>query len=209
MDQAHSPETFRIPSPEESRLPQKSAARKDAPTGAQIRARIRQNVIMLCMFTIVYLVPIGLASSMRMRLLAIGIFLAVLIVGSAIALTGTPSRRIPTSRAEKFVGLTAFGESIAAIVGLIVGFVTGNWWPFGVLLLGSVALHFISLAVAFFRRADYIAIACIFISLTMAIVNPLETLWDSWAIAGALAAGSTAMYVIVIGRSLRHSSSSS
>ncbi|MDN6487027.1 MAG: hypothetical protein L0K34_06030, partial [Ancrocorticia sp.] len=86
------------------------------------------------MFTIVYLVPIGLASSMRMRLLAIGIFLAVLIVGSAIALTGTPSRRIPTSRAEKFVGLTAFGESIAAIVGLIVGFVTGNWWPFGVLL---------------------------------------------------------------------------
>ena len=190
MAQMHNPDEYRTPSPS-----------KD-----DIQKVAKANIGLLSFFTVLYLVPLFLTSSMRISLIAVGVLLIVFGVGlvTAISKRRAPGELREISKAEAtFIGVTSFLEFVAVIIGLAIGFISDVWWPFGLLLVGSVVLHFFSLTLAYRRPADYFAFACVVVAFVLLIVNPLSPLWDLWALVGAIVAATTALYVVELARTLR------
>ncbi|WP_297555709.1 hypothetical protein [uncultured Actinomyces sp.] len=174
-----------------------------APSITQIRRTLKGNIVLLSIFTAMYLAPIALASSIRNVLIAIALFVVLFAVGLAITRAPLAPSKRPTKRQAGLVGLTSMLELVAVIAGLIIGFVADAWWPFGVLLVGSVALHFLTLLLAYRRRSDYFALTLVVVAFALLVVSPISPLWDLWAVAGGIVAACTALYIVEPARTLR------
>ncbi|MDO5049901.1 MAG: hypothetical protein Q4D87_08480 [Actinomycetaceae bacterium] len=162
------------------------------------------NIALLAMFTVMYLVPVVLVSETRVAVIAGALFVGLFGVGlTLIRVLPLPARRNVTKLQGSFIALTSIAELIAVLTGLGIGFITDAWSPFGLLLVGSVAMHFLSLTIAYRRVADYFALTLVVVSFVLLVVQPITPLWDLWAIAGSIVAASTALYIVELSRFLR------
>lgn len=169
----------------------------------RMRQSIRNNAYLLVVFTALYLTPLVFANSWHARGLGVAGAGLVFVVAIAIYIKA-PGRLRRMSRAEGVaVGVTSMLELAASLAGLVAGWATGNWWWLGTLLLSSVAVHFVSLTVAFRRPIDVFLLPVACVGAAIALSAPASDLWNYWAVAGGFVAGCTAAYSFAMFRSLK------
>lgn len=164
------------------------------------------NISFLCAFTMLYLAPILLASPTYVAPLSIGAFLSIFGIGFVVmSLTAHSSNRMrkASKRQANFIALTSFTEFIAATIGLVIGLATDTWWPLGPLLVGTVALHFLSLTMVYHRIVDYYALTLTVMTLVLLVAAPISPLWNLWAVSGSIVAACTTLYIVELSHTLR------
>lgn len=182
------------------------------PNGTQLKHGTTVNIGFLCTFTILYLIPILSTSSVYLAFLAAGLFLALFGVGLVFTrlVTSSPAKihKVRSRKQAVLITITSFAEFGAAAIGLWIGFWLDIWWLFGILLAGTVAVHFLSLTWTYRRTLDYYALTLAIISLLLLITSPMPLLRDLWAVSGAIMASCTALYVVELSCTLRSLSES-
>ncbi|MBI9001253.1 hypothetical protein M0E87_09085 [Corynebacterium sp. CCM 9185] len=160
------------------------------------RRTLMSVTLFLVVLTVFYAAFTFFARSWQVTVAGLGVAVGIALVAWLLS-RRRPEQAVPSPAATRFVNITSALEGIAITVAYILGFFD-LWWLFLPLVLTSVALHFISMLIAYRRAIDWFVAPVSLAATALAWSAGTTDFSNEWAIAGGMLSGCCAGYALTL-----------
>lgn len=169
-------------------------------------ARSRGATVPLLVFAALYLAPLAVAPSWWWVAGSLGLGAFVATGAWLIARSSRRDTRRPRTSERHAVEVTSVLEAVVLVVAVATGIVADAWWLALPLLLTAVALHILTLGIAYRRAVDAWSLFWITAATWLAwSFGATPETW-TWPLCGSVAAGTCIGYVLALRTAQRRDS---
>ncbi|QTX04066.1 hypothetical protein [Agromyces archimandritae] len=158
---------------------------------------------LLAAYAVLYAATLLVAGSPWTALAAVALGAGVLAVGLGVQASFGGRARAPGPLGVRLIAVTAALEGVALAAALVLGAVTGVWWPALPIVLSAVTVHVLVLGASIRRPLDAWLGVCLLAATVAAWLWSAGALPTVWPLAGAAASGACLAYAIVLARAAR------